>query len=84
MPRWTELEVLLHDGRRLFRRVESLRGSARHPLTSQDLRAKLQECVEYSSIDIDADAFFNHAMQLDRVSVLELTAHLSAENFGPT
>lgn len=84
MPRWTDLEVVLHDGRRLSRRVETLRGSARHPLSSQGLRAKLQECVEYSSIDIDGDAFFDQAMHLGSVSVLELTACLSAPKTSPT
>lgn len=77
MPRWAELEVVLHGGRRLSRRIESLRGSARHPLSREELRAKLQDCVDYGSIDIDADAFFEQAMRLDRVSVRELTACLS-------
>ena len=80
LPRWAELDITLHDGRRLRRRIDSLRGSAQQPLSALELRAKLRDCVTFGGAAIDAAAFFDRAMHLGTTSVRELAASLCPSN----
>ncbi|MCZ2498812.1 MmgE/PrpD family protein [Xylophilus sp. Kf1] len=76
LPRWAEIDIVLHDGRQLRQRVDGLRGSAQQPLTAAELRAKFHDCVAFGAVDIDADAFCDHAMHLGDTRVRTLAAAL--------
>ncbi|KRA44845.1 MmgE/PrpD family protein [Devosia sp. Root635] len=52
-PRWVNLDLRLKDGRRLEKRVTSLRGSAQMPLTDAALTAKIIDCCAFSGAGID-------------------------------
>lgn len=46
--RWAEVTLSLHDGRRLQRRVDTLRGSAQNPLDDAALAEKLDDCLRWA------------------------------------
>jgi 2-methylcitrate dehydratase PrpD len=71
-PRWSEIEVVLRDGRRFQRRIALLRGSAQAPLTDAELRAKIDDCLAWGKVVADADALFHHAMHLESTTVRAL------------
>ena len=76
LPRWAAIDVVLHDGRRLSRRVDALRGSAAQPMCAQGLRAKLDDCVAFGAVAVDADLFYRRAMDLGATPVRALAASL--------
>ncbi|MBI2315760.1 MAG: MmgE/PrpD family protein, partial [Betaproteobacteria bacterium] len=53
-PRWTEVEVVLKDGRRLHRRVDRLRGSAKSPLSDAELLEKVGDCLAFGGAKVSA------------------------------
>ena len=77
LPRWAGIDIELHDGRRLSRRIDTLRGSAQQPMCAQGLRAKLDDCVAFSGVAVDADAFHRQAMNLGATTVRALAASLA-------
>jgi len=46
-PRWVELDIHLRDGRRLHRRIDDLRGSAKLPLSDMELLDKARDCLTF-------------------------------------
>lgn len=68
-PRWTEIAFELRNGERLQRRVDVLRGSAEAPLSLQELRAKVQDCLEWGHARADLDRLFEGALSIDRMPV---------------
>lgn len=77
LPRWAAIDIELHDGRRLSRRIDTLRGSAQQPMCAQGLRAKLHDCVAFGAVPVDADAFYELAMNLGSTPVRALAASLA-------
>ncbi|HEX2548122.1 MAG TPA: MmgE/PrpD family protein [Ramlibacter sp.] len=70
-PRWTEITLTLKNGSRLQRRVDLLRGSAQSPLSLQELRVKLEDCLAWGEAHADVDRLFGGALALDRITVRE-------------
>ena len=68
-PRWSEIALELHNGQRLHRRVDLLRGSAEAPLSLQELRAKVQDCLAWGQARVDVDRLFSGALSIDRMLV---------------
>ena len=68
-PRWSEIALELHNGQRLHRRVDMLRGSAEAPLSLQELRAKVQDCLAWGQAHVDVDRLFSGALSIDRMLV---------------
>lgn len=73
-PRWAEIELTLRDGGKLGRRVDLLRGSAQSPLTLQELRTKVQDCLAWGQASADIDRLFDGALSLDRIAVRQWLA----------
>lgn len=73
-PRWAEIELTLYNGTRLRKRVDSLRGSAELPLTLQELRAKVQDCLAWGHARLDVGRLFDAALSIDRISVRQWLA----------
>lgn len=67
LPRWAEIEITLRDGRVLRKRVDRLRGSAQTPLTLLELRAKVEDCLEWGQASLDVDRLFDTALSLERI-----------------
>lgn len=70
-PRWTEIALELRNGQRLQRRVDVLRGSAEAPLSLQELRAKVQDCLAWGHASADLDRLFEGALSIDTMPVRE-------------
>ncbi|MDM0053573.1 MmgE/PrpD family protein [Variovorax sp. J22R115] len=68
-PRWSEIEIALRGGQRLEKRVDVLRGSARAPLTSQELETKVRDCFSWGGAALDVDQVIKGALSLDQVSM---------------
>lgn len=51
MPRWAEVNLVLHDGRALAHRTDHLRGSAELPLSDDELRCKAVDCFAHGGSD---------------------------------
>lgn len=66
-PRWTEIELSLHDGRGIHKRIDALRGSAQFPLTLNELRDKARDCLAWGGAHGDVDGLIDRAMHLDRI-----------------
>lgn len=77
-PRWTEIDIELRDGRRLQRRVDGLRGSAEAPLSLQDLRAKVQDCLAWGRAKADVDGLLAGALAINKISVRQWLATAAA------
>ncbi|QET06136.1 MmgE/PrpD family protein [Cupriavidus pauculus] len=75
-PRWTHIDLTLRNGRRLSRRVDSLRGSAALPLSAAELKSKFDDCLAWGGAKADAGSTagntFARAMALDRYAVRDL------------
>jgi 2-methylcitrate dehydratase PrpD len=46
-PRWADVTLHLRDGRTVNQRIEQLHGSASQPLSSAELSAKLEDCLDW-------------------------------------
>ena len=73
-PRWAEIEVTLKNGSTLRKRVDLLRGSADAPLTLQELRTKVQDCLAWGQATANIDGAFEGALSLDRITVRQWLA----------
>lgn len=68
-PRWTEIQVTLHDGRSIDRRIDALRGSAQLPLTVDELSDKARDCFAWGDTQGNVDALVECAMRISHVPV---------------
>ena len=68
-PRWSEIDMTLGNGKRLTRRVDLLRGSAQAPLSLDELRAKVQDCLAWGEVRADADRLIESALSIHAIPV---------------
>lgn len=68
-PRWSEIALELRNGQRLQRRVDMLRGSAEAPLSLQELRAKVRDCLAWGEARVDVDRLFDGALSISTMPV---------------
>lgn len=80
-PRWSDIAITLRNGGHLCKRVDLLRGSAQAPLTLQELRSKVQDCLTWGQLSADVDRLFDSALAIDRIPVRQwLAAVLESRN----
>lgn len=72
MPRWTELEVVLKDGRRLHQRIDRLKGSAKFPLTDAELLDKVSDCLAFGGAKIAASEIGDLVLHSENLPLAEL------------
>lgn len=77
-PRWSEVDLELRTGQHLQHRVDLLRGSALAPLTLQELRTKVQDCLAWGQAHVDVDRLFEGALGLERLPVRQWLDHAAA------
>jgi len=68
-PRWAEIDLALRNGSRLQRRVDLLRGSAQAPLSLEELRTKVQDCLVWGGAGTDVDRLFDASLSIHRIPV---------------
>jgi len=71
-PRWTEVEVILKDGRHLLKRVDRLRGSAKFPLTDSELLDKVSDCLKFGGVKVSAADIGDLVLNSRNLPLLEL------------
>ena len=76
VPRTADITVTLHDGTIEHRRVETLHGSAQDPLSDEELRAKLADCLAWSDSPIGADHLLSVAQRMNTLKTRYLLAQL--------
>jgi 2-methylcitrate dehydratase PrpD len=76
-PRWAEIDVALNNGAHLTRRVDLLRGSARAPLSLDELRAKVRDCFAWGRVRVDLDRLIASALSIDTLAVRHWLAAVS-------
>ncbi|MFD1554775.1 MmgE/PrpD family protein [Paraburkholderia silviterrae] len=79
-PRWAEISVALRDGRRVSRRVDTLRGDASNPLADDDLLAKLADCLAWADSPIDAKTLYRGAETIGTASVRDVLNAIERTN----
>jgi 2-methylcitrate dehydratase PrpD len=65
LPRWSEITLMLKDGRSLTQRVLTARGDAGDPLSDEELIRKAEDCFAYGGYGRDARAFASRIFELD-------------------
>ncbi len=61
---WAEVTLHLRDGSLLKNKVETLRGSARKPLSDAELAAKLEDCLQWGGSRAGGDALLQQCLAL--------------------
>lgn len=74
-PRWNRIVLHTTNGRRLEKRVSTLRGGPDSPLTDEQLLEKAQDCFSFVGLERPG-AFFDAAMRLTSTSVREVVGTL--------
>jgi len=68
-PRWTEIDLTLGSGAHITRRVDLLRGSAQAPLSLDELRAKVRDCLAWGQARADVDRMVKGALSIHTIPV---------------
>lgn len=75
-PRWAEVTLTLHDGRRLQQRVQTLHGSTQQPLTPAELASKLDDCLRRAAGRARGNDLLDACLQLSALPARDLVARL--------
>jgi 2-methylcitrate dehydratase PrpD len=66
-PRLTEMEVKMKDGATYHKRIASPRGTFENPLTEEELREKLEDCVSYGGKALSGENLKRMVSFVDRL-----------------
>jgi 2-methylcitrate dehydratase PrpD len=72
VPRWASISISFKDGEKRTRRVEALRGSPGLPLSSEDLFAKVSDCLAWGNSSIRPGDLLHATSNLKVLSVRAL------------
>ena len=71
LPRWSDVTVLLKNGRKLHQRVSVVRGDAGDPLSDAELTNKVIDCFAFGQFKGKAQAFAQRVLNMGSAPVSE-------------